>query len=65
LYDTYQYYKFQSNYIHTQIEAVYDIQNYLNLVLESQADKDAINYGKLHVAKSFWELRRDEALLIE
>jgi len=64
LYDTYQYYKFQSDYIHTQIGAVYDIQNYLT-ALESQADKDVINYEKLHVAKTFWELRRDEALLIE
>jgi hypothetical protein len=67
LYDTYGYFKAQKDFIYKQIDVVQQIQNYLKEVEspEDASDNELMKYSRLHVAKYFWELRRDEALLIE
>ena len=66
LYDTYKYYQALSQYYHGQINVIEDVQNFLVLKQSGAGNDDpTIKYERLHVANSYWKLRRDEALLIQ
>lgn len=69
LYDTYRYYKVQTEFLTHQLDTIDQIKNLIEEIAamgdSGEQKKKALDYGKLHIAKCLWGLKLDEALLIE